>query len=159
MCMPLLTLVPLLAIISCPRYKYKYFSWLLVSLQTLFYEYSKQSFIHVYAYIRTFQVVLVVRNLSANAGDVRDAGSIPGLGRSPVERHGNPLQYSCLENHMDRGAWWATVHGVAKSWTRLKWLSTHTHICIYMYLSIYTYIGFIFMKKDQIIYTYKICIL
>ena len=71
MCMPLLTLVPLLAIISCPRYKYKYFSWLLVSLQTLFYEYSKQSFIHVYAYIRTFQVVLVVRNLSANAGDVR----------------------------------------------------------------------------------------
>ena len=115
--MPLLTLVPLLTIISSPRYKYKYFSWLVVSLQTLFYEYSKQSFIHMYVYIRTFQVVLVVKNLSANAGDVRDAGSVPGLGRSPGEGHGNTLQYSCLENDMDRGAWWATVYGVAKSWT------------------------------------------
>ena len=59
----------------------------------------------------------VVKNLPANAGDV---GSIPVLGRSPGERNGNPLQYSCLENRMDRGAWWATVHGVAKSWTQLK---------------------------------------
>ena len=49
-----------------------------------------------------------------NAGDL---GSIPGSGRSPGEGHGNPLQYSCLENPMDRGAWWATIHGVAKSWT------------------------------------------
>ena len=49
-----------------------------------------------------------------NAGEL---GSIPGLGRSPGEGNGNPLQYSCLENSMDRGAWWATVHGVAKSWT------------------------------------------
>ena len=48
-----------------------------------------------------------------------DPGSIPGLGRSPGEENGNPLQYYCLENPMDRGAWWATVHGVAKSWTRL----------------------------------------
>jgi len=46
-----------------------------------------------------------------------DMGSIPGLGRSPGEENGNPLQYSCLENSMDRGAWWVTVHGVAKSWT------------------------------------------
>ena len=61
------------------------------------------------------QVALVVKNLLANAGDERDAGSIPGSGRSPGGRHGNPLQYSCLENPMDRGAWWATVHGVAKS--------------------------------------------
>ena len=58
----------------------------------------------------------MVKNLPANAGDVRDVGSIPGLGRSPGGGHGNPLQYSCLENPMDRGAWWATVHGVAKSW-------------------------------------------
>jgi len=48
------------------------------------------------------------------------ADSIPGSGRSPGEGHGNPLQYSCLENPMDRGAWWATVHGVTKSWTRLN---------------------------------------
>ena len=51
------------------------------------------------------QVVLVVKNLSADAGDVRDMGSIPGLGRSPGGGHGNSLQYSCLENPMDRGAW------------------------------------------------------
>ena len=58
------------------------------------------------------QVALVVKNPPANAGDRRDAGSIPGLGRSPGEGNGNPLQDSCLENLMDRGAWWATVHGV-----------------------------------------------
>jgi len=55
-----------------------------------------------------------VKNLPVNAGDIRDEGSIPGLGRSPGAGHGNPLQYSCLGNAMDRGAWWATVHGVAK---------------------------------------------
>ena len=66
------------------------------------------------------QVALVVKNPPANAGDVRDASSIPGLGRSAGEEHSNPLQYSCLENPMDRGAWWATVHGVAKSQTQLK---------------------------------------
>ena len=63
------------------------------------------------------QVVLVIKNLAANAGDIRDVGSVPELGRSPGEGHGNPLQYSCLENPMDRGAWWATVHKVAKSQT------------------------------------------
>ena len=52
-----------------------------------------------------------------NTGDIRDMGSIPGLGRSPGGGHGNPLQYSCLENPTDRGAWWATVHGIAKSQT------------------------------------------
>ena len=52
-------------------------------------------------------------------------GSIPGLGRSLRGGYGNPLQYSCLENPMDRGAWWATIHGVARSQTQLKWLSTH----------------------------------
>ena len=54
------------------------------------------------------------------AYSVGDMGLIPGLGRSPREGNGNPLQYSCLEKSMDRGAWWATVHGVTKSWTRLN---------------------------------------
>ena len=58
--------------------------------------------------------MLVVKNLSANAGDIRDVGSIPGLGRSPGGGHGNPLQYSCLENPTDRGAWQATVHRVTE---------------------------------------------
>ena len=57
-------------------------------------------------------VVLVVKNLPANAGDVRDGGLIPGSGRSPGEGNGNLLQYSCLESHTDRVAWWAVVHGV-----------------------------------------------
>ena len=59
-----------------------------------------------------------------HAGDVRDMGSIPELGGFPGGRNGNPLQYSCLENPMDGAAWWATVQGVAKSWKRLKQLST-----------------------------------
>ena len=59
----------------------------------------------------------MVKNPPANGGDVRGVGSIPGSGRSPGEGHGNPLQYSCLKNPMDRGAWWATVHEVAKSRT------------------------------------------
>ena len=58
-----------------------------------------------------------VKNLPANAGDRRDMGSIPGWGRSPGVGNDNPLQYSCLENFMDRGAWWATVRGVTKSRT------------------------------------------
>ena len=62
----------------------------------------------------------VVKNPTANAGDERDAGSIPGQGRSPGEGNGNPLQYSCLENLTDRGAYQATVHRVAKSRTRLS---------------------------------------
>ena len=62
-------------------------------------------------------MALVVKNPPANAGDVRNVGLIPGLGRSPGEGHGNPLLDSCLENPMDKGAWSATVHGVAKSWT------------------------------------------
>ena len=74
---------------------------------------------------RVSQVVLVVKNLPVNAGHLRDVGSIPGLAKSPGEGNGNPLQYSCGENPMDRGAWWATVYGVAKSQTWLKWLSTH----------------------------------
>ena len=66
------------------------------------------------------QVVLVVKNWPVNAEDIRDEGSIPGLGRSPGGEHGNPFQYSCLENLMDRGPWWAVIHTVTKSGTQLK---------------------------------------
>ena len=62
----------------------------------------------------------MVKNLPSNAGDTGDSGSIPGLGRSPGKGNGNPLQYSCLENPMDRGAWGATVHGVAKESDRTE---------------------------------------
>ena len=61
-------------------------------------------------------VRIVVNNPPANAGDARDDGSVPGLGRSPEGGHSNPPQYSCLKNLMDRGAWWATDHWAAKSW-------------------------------------------
>ena len=69
-----------------------------------------------------------VKNLPANAGDIRDVGSIPGSGRSLGGGHGNPFQYSCLENPMDRAAWQAAVHRVARSQTGLKRLSTHAHL-------------------------------
>ena len=62
----------------------------------------------------------MVKNPPASAGDVRDSGSIPALGRSPGGGHGNPLQYSCLGNLMDRGGWQAIVHTVTKSWIRLR---------------------------------------
>ena len=68
----------------------------------------------------------MIKNLSASAGDLRDSGSIPGSGRSPGGGHGNPLQYPCVENPVDRGAWRAIVHTVAKSRTGLRQLSTHT---------------------------------
>ena len=67
--------------------------------------------------VRAFQVVRVVNNLPASARDLRTMGSIPGSGRSPGEGHGKPLQYSCLENPMDRGAWRAMVHRVSQSKT------------------------------------------
>ena len=73
------------------------------------------------------QAALVVKNTPADAGDVRDVASTPGSGRSPGGGHGNPLQYSCLENPMDRGVWWFTVHRVAESDTA-KQLNTHTHV-------------------------------
>ena len=72
-------------------------------------------------------MVLVIKNPPTNAGDLRDTGSFPGWGRSPAQGHGNALQYSCLENPVDRGAWPAMVHRVAKSRTQLKQLSTGQH--------------------------------
>ena len=77
------------------------------------------------------QLVLVVTNPSAKA---EDEGSIPGLGRSPGEGNGNPLQYSCLEHPMDKGAWWATVHNVAKSQTQLQRLSMHARVLVAAYV-------------------------
>ena len=71
----------------------------------------------------------MVKNPPAIAGDVRDMGSVPGSERSPAGGHSNPLQYSCLEKLLDRGAWWATVHRVAVSQTGLKRLPTHARIC------------------------------
>ena len=70
----------------------------------------------------------MVKNPPANAGGIRDTGSIPGSGRSPGGGHGNLLQYSCLENAMDREVWWATIHRVAKSWIGLKGVSMHVSL-------------------------------
>ena len=74
------------------------------------------------------QVVLVVKTPTANIGNTRDTESIPGSRRSPAGGPDNQLQYSCLKNPMDSGAWWATVHRVAKSCTWLKWLRMHTYL-------------------------------
>ena len=73
-------------------------------------------------------VALEVKNPLASTGDLRGSGSIPGSGRSPGGGHGNPLQYSCLENPTGRGAWWATVHRVAESRAQPK--RTYTHVVV-----------------------------
>ena len=76
------------------------------------------------------------KEFTCSAGDAGDTGSIPGSGKSPGRGNGNPLQYACQESSMDRGAWWAVVHGVAKSWT---WLSDWTCMC-YIYIQcVYEY--------------------
>ena len=69
----------------------------------------------------------------------RRCGLISVSGRFPEAGHGNPLQYSCLENPMDRGCWWAAVHGAAKSWIQLKWLSTHVHMYLLIYIKLLIY--------------------
>ena len=83
----------------------------------------------------------MVKNPPANAGDLRDTGLIPGSGRSPGGGHGNPLQYSCLENLMDRGAQWATVHGVTQSLTRLS-SRTHLTVSSYFFLRFFYYVKY-----------------
>ena len=75
-------------------------------------------------------MALVLKNPPAYAGDIKDLGLIPQLGRSRGGWHGIPLRYSCLENPMDRGAWWATVHRVTESQTPLKQLNMHTEITL-----------------------------
>ena len=74
-------------------------------------------------------MALAVKNPPANAGDIKDVGSIPGSGRSPGGGHDDPLQYSCLEKPMDRAAWWATVHGVSQSQSRLSDLACMQVLC------------------------------
>ena len=87
-------------------------------------------FILNYVHYWASQMVLVVKNLPSDAKNIRDTGLIPGSGRFLGGGHGNPLQCSCLENLSDRGASRATVHRVAKSWTRV---TAHTHTCIIAY--------------------------
>ena len=89
-----------------------------------------KSFSHRYHFIWASQMMLVVKNPLVNAADVRDAGSIPGLGRTPEEGNGYPLQYSCLGNPMNRGVWRALAHRIAKSHTWLKGLNSRYFICI-----------------------------
>ena len=84
----------------------------------MIYHYDKVSL------LRASQVVIVVKNLPANEGDVREVGLIPRMGRSPAGGHSNPLQYSCLENPTKGGTWQATVYRVTQSQTWLKWLRT-----------------------------------
>ena len=93
--------------LSMPPFYYYFFNWNIVDLCTS-------------------QVLLVVKNPPANAGDIRDVNSIPRSGRSPGEGNDNPLQCFCRGNPLDRGAWRDIVHGVAKSQTQQKWLSMHT---------------------------------
>ena len=79
-------------------------------------------------------MVLVVKNPPATAGDIRDTGSIPRWRRSPGGGNGNSIQYSCLENPLDRGAWWSMVYGVTKSQPLLKRLRMHAHIIDIQYI-------------------------
>ena len=102
------------------------------------------------------QVVLVVKKLPASVGDERDLGSVLGLGRSPGGGHGNPLQYPCLVNPVDRGAWWAPVHGVAKSQTPLKQFNMHA--CHASMLSLKNILIFSYIKRVHY-YTKKATIL
>jgi len=87
------------------------------------------------------RVAPAVKNPPADAENTGDAVSIPGSGRSSGEGHGNPFQYSCLENPMDRGAWQATVHRVTKSQTRLRQFCTHAHIHICTLFRLFSHIG------------------
>ena len=90
----------------------------------------------------TSPLALVVKNPPANAGDTRDAGSITGSGRSSGEGNGTPLQYSCLESSKDRGAWWATIHGVTESD-----MTEHTHLTLHW--KMVKMINFVFFLKHK----------
>ena len=121
-------LLSLFQLLSCVRLFV--ILWIVAHQALLPMEFSRQEYwsglpfpspyIHIYLYILASQVVLVVKNLPANAGNIRDIGSIPGSEKSLGGGHGDPLQCSCLETPMDGRAWWATAHGVAKSWTQLS---------------------------------------
>ena len=113
---------------------------LLILSREMFALFFSGSMPHLRIYFHTFPIIVLnvlpcwlsSKESTCNAGDAIDAGLIPESGRSPGGGNGNPLQYSCRENPMDRGAWWATVHRVTKSWTRLN---THMrHFSIFLYL-------------------------
>ena len=91
------------------------------------------------------RVVLVVENPPADGREVKDSGSVPGSGKCPGGEHGNPLQYSCLENPVDRGAWWLMVHRVTKSWTQLKRISTHTYHIFFIYSFVSGYLSYFYV--------------
>ena len=105
-----------------------------------------------YCQLWASQVALVVKNLPVNAWDLRDANLIPGLGRSLGRGHGNPLQYSCLENPMDRGTWWARVHSIAKS---QAWLKRLTILFPKMFPTLHTYFMTCFRSTDLIVLLYN----
>ena len=109
------------------------------------------------------QVVLVVKHPPASAGSIRDTHSIPGSGRSPGGDHGNPLQCSCLENPMDKGAWWTTIQSIPKSWTQWKRFNMQTHTMKFIYSNLYLYM-IIFscnllsqMHFNNFVFLYPIC--
>ena len=104
---------------------------------------------------RASQLVPAVKNLPANAGNLRVAGSIPGSGRCPGEEHSNPLQHSYLENPMDRGAWWATVHRVTKSRIQPKWLNTHAHTPTTLALHVSIIFKRIYQGSKQFLNTFQ----
>jgi len=125
-------------------YIYMYILYICIYIHIHIYTYMCVYYIYIYTYVcviymyiciiyiyymyEASHMALVVKNLPANAGDIRDPGSIPGLARSPGGGHDNPLQHSCLENPMDRGAWWAAVHGVTRIQTWLSdWTKTASH--------------------------------
>ena len=100
-------------------YRLDSFCFFFFKLHDILFE-RKKWFDFQYIWLRVSQVVGVVKNPPTNAGYVRDVSSIPGSGKSPGGGHGNPLQYSCLGNPMDRGAWWTRIHGVSKESDRTE---------------------------------------
>ena len=100
------------------------------------------AFSHIYTYVYVYMGFPSGSDGKASTCNAADLGSIPGPGRSPGEEIGYPLQYSCLENLMNRKVWWARVHGVTKSWTQLSNQHLCVCVCIYIYV-LYIYICFI----------------
>ena len=98
--------------------------------------------LYVHVRVWTSQLALIVKNVPANEGHIRDVGSILGSGRSHGGGHGNPLQYSCLENPMDRGPWQVTLYRVTKSWRQLNRLSRHAYMCACIHICILFHILF-----------------
>ena len=108
-------------------------------------------YIYIHTYICTYSLpwLLSGKESTCNAGAAGDMGSIPGWGRSPGGGPGSPLQCSCLESPMDRGAWWVTVHRVAKNQTQLKLLSTHVHKHTHTHIHTYTCNGILLSHNRE----------